>query len=415
MVRLVGLPLLGTLLLAVTADGSAFAQTVDDAVPAVSESPASFTQEPEDESSSPSELNFLKTLPHPPDVPASLSAPAAPFAAVPVPERPYFQPDPLLDPASLGQLGWFANVEVGIVKPVLESQLLGTVTFPNSIGNNAGAPALSNVVNTGQNSATFPNGNVINSGLSGAAGTTINVGLPAAKLYWTASPRFEVGYRLPSGFGGISLAYRYLVSEGSSPALSADGPAMLKSRLDYNLADLAWTSREYTPWKWWEMRVRFGLRYVSTYFDTQAFVPVAEAMAGDTIYFSRNTASYVGIGPLAGLDLTRRLNRWGMALSGRLDLSSAIGRERQNFFASTTVLGPNGLPQNARTIIASSQAMPIVNARAGLNWMPPTLPTVNFFAGYQFEYVWHAGELTIIPDTGNFWDQGAVLRFEWNY
>lgn len=376
MVRTARLSLFLALPIAVLAASLSQAQTAD--VPGLDSSVAPAFLAQEEQADEPETgLGFLQELPRPPDVPPSLLAPPTPLAPPPDLERPYFQPDPLLDPPSLGQVGWFADVEVGIVKPVLESQLLGTVTFAN--------------------------------------GNTINVGLPAAKLYWTASPRFEVGYRLPSGFGGISLAYRYLVSEGSSAVMGGDGPAMLKSRLDYNIADLAWTSREYTPWKLCEMRVRLGIRYVNTYFDTQAFTPVPEAMAGDGIYFSRNTASYWGIGPLAGLDLTRRLNRWGMALSGRLDLSSGIGRERQNFFASTTALGPDGSPQNGRTIIASSQAMPIVNARAGLNWMPPSLPNVNFFAGYQFEYVWHAGELTIIPDTGNFWDQGVVLRAEWNY
>jgi hypothetical protein len=374
MARVARLVLLLALLKGVLAGCPALAQTADEPATTL---PSPLLAAEGEEGGGTSEPDFLQTFPRPPDAPASLLAPATPLAPPPNLEKPYFQTDPLLDPPFLGRVGWFADVEAAIVKPVLESQLLGTVTF--------------------------------------ADGKTVNVGLPASKLYWTASPRFEVGYRLPSGFGGISLAYRYLVSEGSSPALSADGPATLNSRLDYNIADLAWTSREYTPWQLCDMRLRLGLRYVSTYFDTQAFTPVAEAMAGDGIYFSRNTASYVGIGPLAGLDLSRRLNRWGLALSGRLDLSSAIGRERQNFFASTTTLGPDGQPQNGRTIIASSQAMPIVMARAGLNWQPPTLPTVTFFAGYQFEYVWHAGELTIIPDTGNFWDQGVVLRAEWNY
>src|SRR5207253_2591637 len=108
----------------------------------------------------------------------------------------------------LGLPGWFGQVDVGYLAPHLKNELINTVTF--------------------------------------ADGSTTTVGLPAARLDWTVSPRFEVGYRLPTGFGGISLSYRFLVAEGTDFIAGLDGSAVLKSRLDFHVADLDWSSREYT-------------------------------------------------------------------------------------------------------------------------------------------------------------------------
>ncbi|MGH7225769.1 MAG: hypothetical protein ACRELF_21325, partial [Gemmataceae bacterium] len=117
----------------------------------------------------------LPTLPQPPAQPASLFAPAPPLGPPPPNlEQPYFQTDPLLDPPQLGEVGWFADVDVGILKPHL--------------------------VNEESHAVTFPNGN------------SFTVGVDPAHLNWTAAPRVEVGYRLPAGFGGISVSYRNMTS-----------------------------------------------------------------------------------------------------------------------------------------------------------------------------------------------------------
>lgn len=325
-----------------------------------------------------SEPAFLKALPRPPDQPRSLLMPALPPGSAPLDlEGPYFRPDPLLDPPRLGGLGWFADMDVGLLKPHLKNQLTNTVTFPD--------------------------------------GTTATVGLPAATLNWTVSPRFEVGYSLPSGFGAISLGYRFLVSEGTNLVIGPDGPATLKSRLDVNMADLDWSSREYTPWTLWDVKIHVGLRYLSIYFDSQASEPFAAAASGTGIFSSRTTNSFVGIGPHTGLDLSRRLGFGGLAIVGSLDLTTAFGRIRQGFFASSTTPGVGGSPQTGEAIVSSSMAVPVINTRLGLGWQPPTYPGVRLFAGYQFEYFWDAGRLLPINTYGDFFDSGAVLKAEFNF
>jgi hypothetical protein len=329
---------------------------------------------------------FLRTLPRPPAQPASLLAPP-PLLGPPPPdlERPYFQQDPLLDPPWMPPVGWFADLDVGILKPHLQNQLINTADHP----------------------LTFPNG------------TTVTVGLPAAQLDWTVSPRFALGYRLPSGFGEIYLAYRFMTSQGTDPVVSADGPAVLKSRLDVNLADLDWASQEFTPWKYVDLKFHFGLRYFYLYFDSQAYEPFAAAAAGTGILNARTTNSFVGFGPHAGVDLRRRLGVGGLSLVGRLDFSTAFGRIRQGFFASSTTLGPDGQPQTAVLYQAGSQSVPTLNARLGLDWYPPDYRNVRLFAGYQFEYWWNAGRYnpsaTPPGSFGEFFDQGAVLKAEINF
>ncbi len=69
--------------------------------------------------------------------------------------------------------------------------------------------------------------------------------VPMAKLDWTVSPRFELGYRLPSGFGEVDVAYRFLLADGtgSTPAgstASPDAAAALSSHLNSNSA--TWTT-----------------------------------------------------------------------------------------------------------------------------------------------------------------------------
>src|SRR5262249_21281262 len=132
--------------------------------------------------------DFLRTLPRPPDAPASLLAPPVP----PGPEAPplfgpYFEPHPLLDPPTWPAPGWLATAEVAAIHPHLQTQLRNTV----QVGpvNGISPPPANPPTRFGPDT----------------------VALPGAPLDWTAEPRVEVGYRLPAGFGEIALAYRFLV------------------------------------------------------------------------------------------------------------------------------------------------------------------------------------------------------------
>jgi hypothetical protein len=337
-----------------------------------------------------SEPDFLQGFPRPPDAPGSLMAPPPP-PGPPAPdlERPYFEPDPLLDPPQLGVPGWFIDVDAAVVKPHLVNEESQPVTFAN--------------------------------------GGTFTVGVNAVPMNWTVSPTVEVGYRLPSGFGGIAVSWRGLTAQGSQGAIGADGPATLSSRLEYNIGTVDWISNEFTPWQWCEMRVRFGLRYFNDYYDSQATEPFAEAAAGTTIFNQKTTNSSWQVGPHAEVDLWKNLNFWGLSIMSQLDLTEGWGRVRQGYYASSTT--PSELPQAVAVSAApskdppasasftqgTSDAMPLIFVNLGLRWQPPALPNSYLFLGGQLDYFWNTGRMGNLTTFSYFFDSGAVLQFAINY
>lgn len=325
------------------------------------------------------EPEFLKTLPRPPDQPASLLVPAAPLGPPPPNlEQPYFVQDPLVNPPELGAVGWFADVDAGFLKPHLLNHLNQPVTFPD--------------------------------------GSSTIVAVNAVPLNWTVSPRVEVGYRLPTGFGGFALSYRNMTSQGSQALIGADGPATLTSLLNVNVVDLDWVSNEYTRRNLWELRFRFGLRYLNAYFGSQANEPFAEAAAGTTFNQMATSNSTWALGPHFGVDVRRLLGFWGLAVVGFVDASDGWSYIRQNYFASSTT-SASGLPQPGQFTVTNVSAAPVVTARLGLNWQPPAYPNIRMFVGGQFDYWWNVGRdsASATAATGYFWDSGFVLRGEWNF
>jgi hypothetical protein len=365
--------------------GAAMAALGETKAPGQTPTPASAT--PSASTSSPPregwEPEILSNLPQPANTPASLFAPAPPAGPLPPDaERPYFQHDPLLDPPQLPAPGWFFNVEVDPTKAHVKNEINTTVANP-------------------------------------ATGNMDLVGLPSASLNWAISPVFELGYRLPSGFGEFLLGYRFLATDGSEFYQNVNGPGRLSSLLDINQIDLDYASSEFSLWPKWDMRWRVGLRYAYVYFDSLAYEGFDAAAAGNGIFETRVTNSYVGIGPHAGVDLARRFGTNGLAFVAKLDGAMMFGRIRQQFFEHTTNLGADGQPLVGSLSDSSSQGVPVLQVQAGLSWQPPSFPCANFFIGYRYEYWWEVGMLdTLNNNTGTFgeiYDQGVVLRAEFNF
>ncbi len=309
------------------------------------------------------------------EAPASLFAPPARVPVSNSTPKAYFESDPRLDRPELPPLGWFVNADVSLSYAHVKNRLTDTV----QIGNNA------------------PN--------------TVQVG--SSNLDWTVSPRFEAGYRLPSGFGDLSLSYRFLASSGSGLAASPDGVENVNSRLDINVFDFDYTSREWSLWPCWDMKWWFGVRLASIFFDSHAGEPYDVAAAGSGIFASGDSNRYVGAGPHLGLELARRLDEYGLSLVGRIDGWMSLGRIRQSFHESSTTLDANGVPLYGQTVATGSQEVSSLNVELGINWTPPSWPNVSLFAGYQYEYWWNAGRLSSTPDSrGELSDQGFLLRAE---
>jgi hypothetical protein len=235
--------------------------------------------------------------------------------------------------------------------------------------------------------------------------------LGAAPLDWTVSPEFELGYRLPSGFGAFSVSYRGLATQGVSRADEDASLAVTKSRVDLNQLDFDYSSDQWSLWPNCDMKWRLGARVAWIYFDTMALDP-SLAVAGGPLS-QRTSDSYVGAGPHASVELAHRFSDSGLSLVGRLDLTSLLGHVVQDFAESFPGPGPG--TGNVR--LSSSQAVPMVNGQIGVRWTPPQWRGVSFFLGYELERWWNVGRLSelVSSSQGDVTDQGIVLQASINY
>jgi hypothetical protein len=320
----------------------------------------------------------LPGLPHPPDVPRSLMAPApaSPYRCADLPE-PYFVHDALLDPPDFPRPGWFLNAEIDIVAP----HIIGVQTDTVQIG--ANAPDI--------------------------------VALPAAGLAWTVAPRLQVGYRLPSAFGEFALAYRGLSTSGNATTAGLDGTAALHSRLDFNQIDADYLTREFSLLPCWGMKWHLGLRLAYVYYDSRADEPTDVAAAGSTVFEQRFSNSYWGLGPHAGVELERRFEGTGLSVVGRIDGAGLLGRIRQGFFEQSTTLDANGQFTTGETPHSGSQDVPILNLQIGVAWHPPSYPDAQLFLGYVYEQWWNVGKISSVGTAAQLVDQGILLRLAINF
>jgi hypothetical protein len=241
------------------------------------------------------------------------------------------------------------------------------------------------------------------------------VHVPGAELDWTVAPRVEVGYRLPTGFGEFAVAYRFFGTDGSGVTTGSDSAALLKSRLSVNIVDMDYASRQFTYFPNWGMKWRFGLRWADAFFDSRADEPFAAAAAGSGVFETRTSNNFWGLGPHGGLELARRFDSSGLALIGRIDGATLLGRIRQNFFEASTAPAPSGQRLTGNTRQTVDQNVPIIDAFIGVSWQPPRYQYAHIAAGYQFEYWWNVGRNSDTMSRGDVGNQGILLRAEFNY
>ena len=173
---------------------------------------------------------ILADLPRPPDAPASLMkpGPVTQYGCAAQPE-PYFVNDPRLDPPA-AQPGWVIDADVDAVVPHIFGVQMGFV------GVGARAPDV--------------------------------VSLPAAGFDWAVAPRLQLGYRFPSGFGEFAVSYRGLTTNGEGTTAGLDGPADLRSQLDFHQIDVDYLTREFSLANW-GMVWHIGTRLTSLYYDSR--------------------------------------------------------------------------------------------------------------------------------------------------
>lgn len=319
---------------------------------------------------------FLKSLPRPPAQPSSLFQPAPAPGPPPPNFEQYFEQDPLLDPPAWGKTGWFSDVQVSVIRP--------TIFF-------------------GQ----------MRHGVITPSGARVNVAPGAAKQDWTAAPRIEIGYRLPSGFGGFSFSDRFFNTSGSGPFTGPIGTVTRSTSMGVNYSDWDYFSPEYTQWENWNLMWRFGVRLAETWIDTQAEQSTARAAAGTGVVNQQTSNYTVGAGPHFGLQLDRKFPASGFSLVGRFDIANTFTRERQLF--SATTLNPSGGIARSAWTENFWQQVPILNYQLGVGWQPPRNPNVFLYVGYVYEFWWQvASNTNLVPSAGGprgaFDNQGVIFQ-----
>jgi hypothetical protein len=232
------------------------------------------------------------------------------------------------------------------------------------------------------------------------------VHVPGADLDWTGSPRFELGYRLAQGYGEFLLSYRFLVSEGNATLFGFDldgSDGDLRSRLNVNVVDLDYSSREYSLWPHWDMKWKVGARLATIFFDNRATGLFLE---------QRTSNNFVGAGPHVGLDLTRTFDNPRLGLFARIEGASLLGEISQSFEES--VLSQDNTLAGGATLVHHSQAVPIVEVQAGLSWTPTWWNQGSRFVfGYMFQRWWDVGKAGF--SRAELTTQGVFLRGEFGF
>jgi hypothetical protein len=235
------------------------------------------------------------------------------------------------------------------------------------------------------------------------------VGFGGNPLNPTAVPRFGVGWQLPDGCGAIQLSYRFLVTDGNDSPVTGGGPVQQHGRLDFNVIDLDYLTREYSLPCQWEMRWGFGLRFQSLYFDSRYRLLDPGIEPGSFLGESETNSLYTfGIHTL--LDLSRKIGHTGFAVVARGDAGVNMGRIKQT--AQEQLLGPD--PGDGPQLFWNRQdgAANVWTwaGQFGLSYTVPGWNNARFLLGYQYEVWFDVGRLN--ASRGQLDMQGLVLRAE---
>jgi hypothetical protein len=286
--------------------------------------------------------------PLPPPPPGGLVAPP-PGGYFQDRNGPLLRGDPLLDRPLSPPPGWFSNLEINLLGPHVSNQLSSPV-------------AIGGIVDT--------------------------VALPGAPLDWVGSPRIEVGYRMPQGCGEFLVGYQSLVSSGKAIALDFEGAGndgFLKSRLNMNVVDFLYGSREYSLAPGWDLDWRIGARLATVYYDSRAVGVFLE---------QSESSNFIGAGPIAGVEVGRHfVDCPAVAVFGRLQGALLVGNVHQAFAESVDFTSLGGSVFGGATDHNSTQVVPVLEFQLGVSYTPPWEGRWARFAfGYEFQQYWGIGQ-----------------------
>ena len=205
------------------------------------------------------------------------------------------------------------------------------------------------------------------------------VAIPGNNLGVTVAPKLEVGYRLDDSLGQLSLAYRFVASDGTGGRVVDGIPLNSRSRLSLNQFDLDYGTAPYSPEPHWNLQSRVGIRLGSVYYDTRQCNDFLE---------QRESNYFLGAGPHASLTVERQLILSNFAVFAKVDGAVLVGQTRQNFTTNVTDVFDASLQPPRKTL-----TVPTLQVQVGLSYTPSGMDWLHFRAGYQWEEWFNLGNV----------------------
>lgn len=268
--------------------------------------------------------------------------------------------------------GWYVALGVGLVKPHINSRVTSGVPLD---------PALPTPVR-----------------------------LPIAPLGWTGMPDIKIGYRFAGSQDELRVRYQGVFSEGTQRFANFDpwGAGIVHSRLDFNMIDVDYVSREFINWAMGPAPARyldilFGLRTGNIGFES---IGVGTQVLGQGM---RNC--FAGIGPHMGMDYTRSL--FGSRLGAYLimDTAGLLGSLKQQFF-DVRILNNGGI---AGGTLSRRDCIGVgtLAVEPGLRWLPFADTRFRIGIGYHWERWWYIGHTEV--SNAELTIQGIMFRGEFSF
>jgi hypothetical protein len=238
-----------------------------------------------------------------------------------------------------------------------------------------------------------------------------NVRFPGNQVDPTVSPRFELGYRLANGWGGLQFGYRLLATQGSNSGGAGPSAFDQSGRLIFNQIDLAYVSREYSLDPNWVLRWGVGPRMMYLFFDAHLSFPTPATDPGSI--FNESTTNHIQVyGPWAFLDLERVTRVPGLGIVGRVEGAGLFGRIHQ-VGAETLAGGAGAGPQFFYGRVDGSVAVETLSEILGVSYTVPQWNYSRFLLGYRYETFFDIGRAG--DGRGQLDYHGIFLRAEFNY
>ena len=229
---------------------------------------------------------------------------------------------------------------------------------------------------------------------------------PYVPFDWNVMPTLTVGYRQPEGWGELSVSYRFLYATGAGSVSPFTGAATgnVDSRLQLHVLDFDYTQSDLFPTDLCfvprQMRLTGGIRVAGIENKTSA--------NGGTIANQTASNTFVGAGPKFGLETLHPVinDHWAFFMKG--EAAGVIGSDHQSFSQTTTGLGGASAAASADPSI---MVVPVINFRAGINWIPDWgCGNVKMSTGYQWERWYSLG--TSASSFNELTIQGPFVRGE---